>query len=376
MKVATVHDWLTGMRGGEKVLSAILELYPESDLYTLLHNRGSVAKIIEDRKVYTSFIDRLPFKANHYRNYLPLFPTAIELFNFKNYDLVISTSHCVAKGICTPPNTLHISYIHSPMRYVWDMYEDYFGADNLGFFSRRVIPLFANYLRIWDVTSSNRVDQFVANSQHVARRIQKYYQRNATVIHPPVDTDLFGLSKDSDDYYLIISALVPYKRVDLAVETFNQLNKKLIVIGDGPESKKLKRMAGKNVRVLDWLPYEELRGHYARCRALVFPGEEDFGIVPVEAQSCGKPVIAFARGGALETVIGHTEQKPFHATGIFFSEQTIQSLSEAVEKAESLSWDAGFIHAHAQKYSRQNFKANFKKFVDTQFQIFTKDFSG
>ncbi len=376
MKVATVHDWLTGMRGGEKVLAAILELYPESDLFTLLHNRGSVAKIIEDRKIYTSFIDRLPFKANQYRSYLPLFPTAVELFNFKNYDLVISTSHCVAKGIRTPPNTLHISYIHSPMRYVWDMYEDYFGDDKLGFFSRRFIPLFANYLRIWDVTSSNRVDQFIANSRHVARRIKKYYLRNATVIHPPVDTDLFNLSKDSDDYYLIISALVPYKRIDLAVETFNRLNKRLIVIGDGPESQKLKRMAGQNVKVLDWLPYPELKTYYANCKALIFPGEEDFGIVPVEAQACGKPVIAFGRGGALETVMGYTEQNPYRATGVFFDEQDSQSLKSAIEKAESISWDAGFIHAHAQKFSKQNFKTSFKQFVDAQIQIFFKNYAG
>jgi hypothetical protein len=172
-KTAIVHDWLTGMRGGEKVLSAILELYPDADLFTLIHNRGSVSKFIEDRRIYTSFIDRLPFKTKRYRNYLPLFPTAIELFDFKGYDLVISTSHCVAKGIRTPPDTLHISYLHSPMRYVWDMYEDYFASDKLNFISRKLIPLFANYLRIWDVTSSNRVDNFIANSGHVASRIKK-----------------------------------------------------------------------------------------------------------------------------------------------------------------------------------------------------------
>lgn len=364
MKIALVHDWLTGMRGGEKVLSAILELYPDSDLYTLIHNPGSVTEFIEERRLFTSFIDQLPFKDKHYRNYLPLFPTAIELFNFKEYDLIISTSHCVAKGIRTPPNTLHISYIHSPMRYVWDMYEEYFSSDKLGFFSRKLIPLFANYLRMWDVTSSNRVDHFIANSAHVGKRIQKYYNRESTVIHPPVDTHIYKKNDKSDGYYLIISALVPYKKVELAIKAFNRSGKKLIVIGDGPDYKNLKRMAGKNVQMLNWLPHSDLISYYANCRALVFPGEEDFGIVPVEAQANGKPVIAFARGGALETVIGYDGSNGDQASGVFFHEQTPESLIAAVDKSESVNWNTNFIHDHAQGFSRDNFKSAISQFIN------------
>ncbi|TFH00430.1 MAG: glycosyltransferase family 4 protein, partial [Calditrichales bacterium] len=274
-KVAVVHDWLNGMRGGEKVLEALLEILPDADLFTLLHEPGSVSERIENRKIVTSFIDRLPYKTNHYRHYLPLFPTAIELFDFKEYDIIISTSHCVAKGVRTPPNTLHISYLHSPMRYVWDMYEDYFSPDQIGWLSRRIIPMFANYLRMWDVTSSNRVDHFIANSAHVAKRIMKYYRRSAEVIHPPVDTDLLPVSAASEEYYLIVSALVPYKRVDLAVRTFNRMGKRLIVIGDGPEKADLHRTGAKNIEFLDWLPNEQLYKYYSGCKALIFPGEED-----------------------------------------------------------------------------------------------------
>jgi glycosyltransferase involved in cell wall biosynthesis len=372
IKTAIVHDWLSGMRGGEKVLSAILELYPDSDLFTLLHNPGSVSDFIENRHIFTSFIDRLPAKTNRYRNYLPLFPTAIELFDFKGYDLVISTSHCVAKGIRTPPNTLHVSYIHSPMRYVWDMYEDYFSSEKLGFFSRKLIPLFANYLRIWDVTSSNRVDSFVANSGHVAKRIKKYYNRDSEIIYPPVDTDIFNLSKTSDDYYLIISALVPYKRIDLAVEAFNQTDSKLIIIGEGPEKRKLQKMAKTNIDFLNWLPHDQLVKYYANCKALIFPGEEDFGIVPVEAQSCGKPVVAYAYGGALETVIGFDDESNMPASGVFFDQQDVQSLQTAVEKCNDIAWDAEFIHAHAQKFSKSNFKSSFKNFIEVQIAEFFK----
>jgi len=372
IKVAIVHDWLTGMRGGERVLSAILELYPDSDLFTLIHNPGSVSELIENRTIFTSFIDRLPFKKKGYRKYLPLFPTAIELFDFKGYDLVISTSHCVAKGIRTPPNTLHISYVHSPMRYVWDMYEDYFSSDKLGFFGRKLIPLFANYLRIWDVTSSNRVDSFIANSRHVARRIKKYYNREAEIIHPPVDTDIFKLSNSSDEYFLIISALVPYKRIDLAIETFNQTDLKLVVIGEGPELKNLQKMANNNIEFLNWLPHDQLITYYANCKALIFPGEEDFGIVPVEAQSYGKPVVAFARGGALETVIGFDDGNQLPATGVFFDQQDVQSLQTAVEKCIDIAWDAEFIHAHAQKFSKLNFKSSFKNFIEVQIAEFFK----
>ena len=371
--IAIVHDWLTGMRGGEKVLTCLLELFPDADLFTLLHNPGSVSDQIENRKIFTSFIDKLPLKTNKYRNYLPLFPTAIEMFDFKEYDLIISSSHCVAKGIRTPPNTLHVSYVHSPMRYVWDMYEDYFSSDKLNFFSRKLIPLIANYLRIWDVTSSNRVDYFISNSAHVAHRIKKYYNRQANIIYPPVDTGNFKLSNKSDDFYLIISALVPYKKVDLAIEAFNQMDKELIVIGDGPEYKKLTKLAGSNINFLNWLPHSELYDYYANCKVLIFPGEEDFGIVPVEAQSCGKPVIAFARGGALETVIGLNESNEGKCTGVFFDDQTVTGLIQAIQQFENQSWDARFIRRHALKFDRKKFKSEIFQFIIDKYADFQQN---
>jgi glycosyltransferase involved in cell wall biosynthesis len=370
LSIAFVHDWLTGMRGGEKVLEALFELYPHADLYTLIHNRGSVSTIIEKRRIVTSFIDKFPFKSKHYRHYLPLFPTAIELFNFKEYNLIISTSHCVAKGIRTPPNALHIAYIHSPMRYVWDMYDDYFSADNLNFLSRRFIPLFANYLRIWDVTSSNRVDHFIANSKHVAKRIWKYFRREATIIHPPIDCELFNISHDSGDYYLIVSALVPYKRIDLAVEVFNTLDQELFIIGDGPEKKRLQKSAKKNIKFLDWIPSQDLVKYYSHCRALIFPGEEDFGMVPVETQLNGRPVIAYRLGGALETVLGYDGTNEGQCTGVFFAEQTEQALLDAITQFEKLNWDCDFIHKHAQKFSKERFLNEFKQFIDEKLSEF------
>lgn len=363
LSVAIVHDWLTGMRGGEKVLEIVCELFPRADLFTLLYNRGTVSQTIASHRIFTSFIDRLPLKKTRYRHYLPLFPTAIERFNFKNYDLILSTSHAVAKGVITPPDTLHISYLHTPMRYVWDMYGEYFGPDKTGCLSRKLIPFFANYLRMWDVTSSNRVDWFLANSQHVGNRIKKYYGRDATVIHPPVDTAQFSVSRVSGDYYLIVSALVPYKKIDLAVHAFNQLKKPLLVVGSGAQRKKLRRMAEPNIEFIPWQSAEKLLNYYGNCRALIFPGEEDFGIVPVEAMACGKPVIAFAKGGALETVIGYDGENASTATGIFFHHQHPDRLVEAVNRFEGIEWNPEFISRHAEQFDRENFKAKISEFI-------------
>ena len=373
LKIAVVHDWLTGMRGGEKVLEIIFEIFPDADLFTLLYNKGSVSPLIADRNIYTSFINSLPFKSKKYRNYLPLFPTAIELFDFKAYDLIISTSHCVAKGVRTPPNTLHISYVHSPMRYVWDMYEDYFGKDKIGFLQKMIIPPFANYLRIWDVTSSNRVDYFIANSNHVAKRIQKYYRREAAVIHPPVNTEIYRKSEINEDFYLVISALVPYKKIDLAVEAFNQSKKFLVVVGDGPEKNKLLKKAKSNITFVSDIKSDELNNYYSKCKALIFPGEEDFGIVPVEAQSCGKPVIAFARGGALETVIGFDGNNEKKCTGVFFDKQNTKSLISAIEDFEKLEWDAEFINQNAQKFNANRFKNEMSDFMNQKVSDFFGD---
>jgi glycosyltransferase involved in cell wall biosynthesis len=359
-KVAIIHDWLTGMRGGEKVLEAILELFPNAEIFTLLHNPGSVSRLIEERPIHASFINKLPFKKNKYRTYLPLFPIAIESFDLKKFNLIISTSHCVAKGIIPPPSAVHISYIHSPMRYVWDMYHDYFPKTGINF----LIPLFANYLRIWDVTSSNRVDHFIANSRHVAKRIKKYYNREADVIHPPVDTDKYQISDQSDNYYLIVSAMVPYKRLELAIRTFNQSGKKLVVIGDGPQKKYLIKLAKDNITFKGWLENEALVRYYQRCRALIFPGEEDFGMVPVEAQCCGKPVIALARGGALESIIGYNGNNEKNCSGVFFYDTSVQSLQGAIDIHDAIAWHPKFIHQHAQEFSNARFKEQFLTFIN------------
>jgi glycosyltransferase involved in cell wall biosynthesis len=373
IKIALVHDWLTGMRGGEKVLEILCELYPQADLFTLLHNSGSVSPTIESRQIFTSYINRLPFKKKNYRSYLPLFPSAIEKFNLKGYDLIISSSHCVAKGIRTPPDSLHIAYLHTPMRYVWDMYDDYFGEENTGWFLRKIIPLIANYLRMWDVTSSIRCDWFLANSVHVAKRIKKYYGRSATVIYPPVDTSIFSSIKNVGTYYLVVSALVPYKRVDLAVRVFNQIKKPLVIVGEGPEKNKLKKLSGSTISFVDWQPPHKLKEYYGNCKALIFPGEEDFGIVPVEAMACGKPIIAFGKGGALETVLGIQENLDSQSTGIFFHQQTEEALINAIQHSETIAWNTDFIERHAEKFNTDNFKQKIKQFVEKKYSNFKAD---
>jgi glycosyltransferase involved in cell wall biosynthesis len=360
MKIALVHDWLTGMRGGEKVLEVICELYPHSPLYTLLHNRGSVSAVIEDREIHTSFIDRLPLKETRYRNYLPLFPRAIESFDFSGYDLILSSSHAVAKGARPAAGALHICYCHTPMRYVWEQYGDYFGPGRANLLTRTAISILAPRLRRWDVESSKRVHYFIANSRNVAERIRQYYGRPADVIHPPVSLDQFILSQGDDGYYLIVSALVPYKRVDLAIEVFNRSGERLLVVGTGPERNRLESNAASNIEFLGWQPDHELARLYSRCRALIFPGIEDFGIVPLEAMASGKPVIAFGEGGALETVVDDLQ----NPTGVFFREQTPDALLEALMKFRTLKFDPLTIRVHAERFDRRTFKENLKRYVE------------
>ncbi len=335
MSVALIHDWLTGMRGGEKVLETLCGLLPDADIHTLVHLPGSVSAAIESRPIITSFVQNLPGVKNSYRSYLPLFPTAVERFDLSAYDLVLSSSHCVAKGVIPRPDAFHLCYCHTPMRYVWDQYPQYFAPEKMNALKKRLVPLFANYLRMWDVSSSVRVDRFVANSSHVAGRILKYYGRRSDVVHPPVATAHTRISEKDDGYFLIVSAFAPYKRIDLAIAAFNQLNEKLVIVGSGPEEKRLKASAGPNITFTGWIDAQQLNDCYARCRALIFPGEEDFGMVPVEAQCWGKPVIAFGRGGSLETIAGHwadSSRKPAAGcTGLYFRNQTVQDLIQAVE---------------------------------------------
>jgi glycosyltransferase involved in cell wall biosynthesis len=354
VKVALVHDWLTGMRGGERCLEVFCELLPDADLFTLLHVPGTVAPIIERRRIVTSFIQRLPSAATRYRHYLPLFPAAMARFDFSAYDLVVSLSHCAAKAARARPGARHLCYCFTPMRYVWDLYEDYVGA---GALARVALPPVAAALRRWDRRTSRRVDRFVAISRFVADRIQRCYGRAADVIYPPVDVQRFEIAPDGDDFYLVVSALVPYKRVDLAVQAATRLGRRLLVVGTGPEERRLRAMAGAGVEFLGWRGDEEVAGLYARCRALLFPGVEDFGITPLEAMAAGRPVIALAAGGALETVIpaDHGATPP---TGVLFERQSVEAMMAAIRafEADAERFDGKALRAHAEGFDRPLFK--------------------
>lgn len=365
MKVALVHDWLTGQRGGEKVLEILAEIFPEAPVFTLFHFKGSQSGIIEQRDIRTSFLQKLPFLKKRYRLYLPLFPLAAELFDLGEYELIVSSSHCVAKGVIPRPDALHISYIHSPVRYAWNQYFAYFSPDKLSFFSRFLIPPVIHRLRVWDVSSSARVDHFVANSENVAQRIKKYYRRDADVIHPPADTDFFSPAAQEPvkGYYLIVSALVPYKRIDLAIDAFNLRGEPLKVVGTGPEFKKLKKAARPNIEFLGPVSAESLRSLYQGAKALLLPGEEDFGITALEAQACGTPVIAYGRGGAKETVI------PVE-TGVFFSELTVMSLESALDKFQGLEFNKNIIRSNAMKFSRAAFKEKMASYFEKRWAEF------
>ena len=295
---------------------------------------------------------------SRFRHYLPLFPLAIERFNLQGYDLVISSSHCVAKGIIPSPDALHISYVHSPVRYAWNQYHSYFPQGKMGLFARFLIPPIIHYLRMWDVTASDRVDFFAANSRAVATRIHKYYRRRAEVIHPPVDTDFFVPGGRTEDYYLIVSALVPYKKVDLAVRAFNRSGLPLKIVGKGPELKALRRLAGQNVEFLGFLKEADLRTAYRGARALIMPGEEDFGINVLESQSCGIPVIALGRGGVRDTVVPGE-------TGMFFSEPTVPSLLGALDKFQDIEFNRETVRANALNFSREVFKGRITDYFRT-----------
>ncbi|MCB1109351.1 MAG: glycosyltransferase family 4 protein [Chlamydiia bacterium] len=358
MQVALVHDWLTTVGGAEKVLEALAETFP-AKLFTLVRDpKHLVGTPFEKMEVKTSFIQKLPRAKSRYRSYLPLFPLAVEQFDLSDYDLVISSSHSIAKGVLTHAEQLHICYCHTPMRYAWDLYQQYLREAKLKSGLKGVMAkFFLHYLRMWDAHASSRVDAYVANSKYVARRIQKLYEKEASVIYPPVDVDYFMLCGEKEEYYVTASRMVPYKKIDLIVEAFGEMpDKKLVVIGDGPEMDKVKEKAKKNIEILGYQDDDTLRWTLQKAKGFVFAALEDFGILPVEAQACGTPVIAFGRGGALETVIENE-------TGLFFEKQSVPSLIEAVQAFETKTFDPQKIRDHAETFCPTRFKKQFQALV-------------
>ena len=356
MRVALIHYWLVNWRGGERVLRAIADLFPEADIFTHVADPVIVREHFPDHKIFTTFIGRLPGARRFYQRYLPLMPLALEQLDLRRYDLVISSESGPAKGVIVGPMATHICYCHSPMRYAWDMYHEY--NERSGPLTRALMGPVLHYMRLWDQTSAQRVDRYVANSQFVARRIEKYYRRPAEVIYPPVEVDNFVSSHPSEDFYLSVGQLVKYKRTDLLVQAFNALNRPLVIIGEGETLSTLRRIAKPNIRFLGRQSWDVIREHYSRCKALVFPGIEDFGMVPVEAMASGKPVIALGQGGVRETVVDGL-------TGLYFHEQTPKALAEAVHQFEGTvaKFDPQVIRAHAKQFSEQIFKDRFRSLI-------------
>jgi len=365
LKVAIVHYWFTGYAGGERVVSALADMFPQADLFALVAKPDALPASLRSHRVTTSFLQKIPGSTRWYRHLLPLQPIALEHLDVSGYDLILSSESGPAKGVISPARTCHICYCHSPMRYLWDMFHDYRRAMNP--VVRTIFSASAHYMRTWDLASAARVDYFVANSFNVAARIRKHYRRESMVIHPPATIPNAAISARVDDYYLVVSRLIDYKRVDLAIETCKRLGRRLRVVGDGDQYKRLRRMAGAGIEFLGHLEDSDLHHCYARCRALLFPGEEDFGIVPVEAQSFGRPVIAYGRGGALETVIGMPEGgfSAETATGVFFPEQTPESMAAAIDRFETAeaSFDPHFIQSCAQRFDLPRFQSSMSEFI-------------
>jgi glycosyltransferase involved in cell wall biosynthesis len=364
-RIVLVHDWLTGMRGGEKCLEILCRRWPRAPLYTLLHKPGAVSPVIERRPLRTSWLQDFPHVERYYRYLLPLMPAATASWRLPSCELVLSLSHCVAKAVRPPRSVPHICYCFTPMRYAWHLRESYFGSDRLGRWKARVADRMLTELRDWDRRTAARVTHFLAISQTVQQRIRDCYGRTSQVIYPPVDTDFYCPAPAArENYYLVVSAFAPYKRLDLAIEACGRLNRPLVVIGTGPEESRLRALAGPTIRFLGWQSNEAIREHYRRCRALLFPGEEDFGIVPVEAQACGTPVIAFGRGGATETIIPPASRR--EPTGLWFEEQTVDSLVSALEsfEAQSKAFIPGVARRQALRFHQRRFEEELLRFLD------------
>jgi glycosyltransferase involved in cell wall biosynthesis len=358
MKLAIVHDYLNQFGGAERVVMALHEAYPEAPIFTSIYDREKMPKEFLSMDIRTTFMQHLPQVMARYKAYLPLYPLAFSSIDLKGFDCILSSSSAFAKGISKPANSLHICYCYNPMRFVW-RYDDYIREEPLPKMVKAILPIFLRRMKMWDVKTSASVDHFVSISIVVARRILECYGRDSTVIYPPVETEKFNIAPEVGDHYLIVSRLKPYKKIELAVEAFNKMKKPLKIIGGGDFEGKLRAMAGSSIEFLGKVDDDLLAYHYSRCRALVFPGEEDFGIVPVEAMASGRPVVAYGRGGALETVVDGQ-------TGVFFTEPTADRLIDAVHRLEEISFDPGSIRRHALTFGKELFKKKIKELVDVK----------
>ena len=366
MKIAIVHDWLPFMGGAENVVTNMMEVFPEAVLYTSICNKDRLTGKLKETEIVTTHLQKKKKEIINHRKLFLFMPTAMESIDLTSYDIVISSSSSVAKSVITGPDTLHICYCHTPMRYGWEFMHNYIGElSGKGRFKNKLKSYFMSFMRVWDYASSARVDVYVANSVNVAKRIKKHYRRDAYVIHPPVRGNIFQISNENGDFYLCVSRLQEYKRVDIAVEACTKLNVPLVVIGDGPEQQKLKKMAGSCVKFLGRVSDDVIREHYGKCKAFLFPGEEDYGITPLEAQASGRPVIAYGKGGVLETVIDGE-------TGVFFKEQTVESMIEAIKKAKKIEFQKEKLREHAMEFDEEVFRNRLKRFVEEQYKKFEK----
>lgn len=367
MRIAIVHDYLTQFGGAERVLLALMELFPHAPVFTLVHDRAMRGVPLDGSRIKTSFLQRLPLARTHHRYFPLLMPLAIEQFDLREYDIVLSATHSFGKGIITAPHTMHISYCFTPTRYVWDDCHRYVREFTASRLLQKAAPWGLSYIRLWDYCASQRVDAYVALSHYVARRISKYYHRDAIVLPPPVNVDDFSVTSPpgGDGYYLVVSRLVPYKRIDVAIDACERVGRRLVIVGTGPEEALLRARAGKHTEFVGFVPEEKLPTFYAGSRALLFPQEEDFGITTLEAAAAGRPTIAYRAGGALETIIEGE-------TGIFFDQQNVHSLVGAIEQFERKTWEAPRIRQHAEKFSRQEFLRNLEEIVHSQWMAYSR----